>query len=119
MKYVGVGYMIDSHPTYEELKLLKLDEDVIIKQNSHPTYEELKLLMSLSHSQMKRNSHPTYEELKPSPTLRQVILTCQFTSYLWGIETKPMQTKYPDWKEIHILPMRNWNWPIASEFLCL
>ena len=103
----------------------------MVRQNSHPTYEELKLMTwkgisrggGLIHILPMRNwnsksvkkrlkdsihSHPTYEELKQAskPTNVFVILihilpmrnwnsftpiqfdtTTEFTSYLWGIET--------------------------------
>ena len=97
----------------------------VAKYNSHPTYEELKLMIKMKKQKIYYYSHPTYEELKQG-------LTSNF-GLPGTIHILPMRnwnsffpwTRNGGWR-IHILPMRNWNphktldpkiWDIFTSYL--
>ena len=69
------------------------DNYYVDKDNSHPTYEELKQGVRNSGRGTGHHSHPTYEELKQEGSA----IPCYIR--FW----------------IHILPMRNWNYPICIQ----
>ena len=81
----------------------------IAQVNSHPTYEELKLVSPVSavinlhfiHILPMRNWNLLKSRHRRSCSL--------FTSYLWGIETYLSSRQTKALYLIHILPMRNWN----------
>ena len=64
-------------------KLLTRNElKLIIIMDSHPTYEELKLYKYFHVCNKRWNSHPTYEELKLGRKQWEALKKNKFTSYL-------------------------------------
>ena len=84
-----------------------------IHSRSYPTYEEWKLVKASIHNftlnvlilPMRNGNTPVSQILK---------ISCQFLSYLWGMETYSDQIVTPSFLKVLILPMRNGNFDTSD-----